>query len=494
MRRCGLLGMRVVSVAAGLAMPAGIAVLCAMATVAPAIAEEGFPAVDYSKPTFTKRHTPLCESREELATQIALLRSGQAALAGPLGGCAAAPADGMPVVVVDRAAAPQAWVNVRIVGKDEQQQAFWTIGWMLRNDAGPAPPAPSAARGQTAQAGQPVQTAKPVEAPPDQPQSPGLVRVCLTKTADNPTFPNQVVLPRLSVFEDGGQRVGDLRDPWTKDAYRNETVNLDAAIVTTGGLELSRDKPCGEVGARMWTPSAASLPAWHVSPDHVWDFAHVLGYPIDRLPQPNNLERLRGMIVIRAIVVTDIGDTLAMSDDDAARQDPANPAARISTDTAKANSVPPDGPDGKGNFMVCVSPDIAVAGYKSVTVPQNLLFESYGRMAGGDLRAPELDASYPGASGIMPFAVVTQHALTLTDDNPCAVTSVRSVLSGDWRWPFPMIMERDRLIFYALKLKDYNGDPANLPGHLGDALGGRLLNGTPIADIGSPLNLRNTMR
>jgi len=466
--------------------------VCAVALPFAAGADGGGGAADFSEPVFTRRHAPLCDSREDLASLVAMLRAHQADLAAHASGCTAASDDGLRVVVLDRNAPPDGWVRVRFIKDGDLQRAFWTVGWMLRNAAGSGSPLPQPLqavppvlpdRPEAGHAGS-AQPAQPVPAGAAEPAA-GRVKVCLTRAAEDPAIPVMFVVPGLSVFQDGGKRAGDLRNPWTRESYRADTVNPAAALVTTGDLRLSRDNPCAEVGARMWAAGTGSVAAWPASEDHVWDFSHVLGYPTERLQQPNNLESLRGMLALRAAVVADVGNPLVVSDDDAARLDPSNPLGRISGDAVLARSVPPDGPDGKGNFRICAPNDFGGAGYGTLTVPAGLLFESSAGTTAEDWRATQAAAGATGSAGV-PFAVATKKAVTLTKENPCALTSANSVLSGDWRWPFPLVRLGDGLQFHALEMA---GGKADLPGHLGDAIQRGMLKGTPVADIGSPVTL-----
>jgi hypothetical protein len=86
------------------------------------------------------------------------------------------------------------------------------------------------------------------------------------------------------------------------------------------------------------------------------------------------------------------------------------------------------------------------------------------------------------------LAVLTLNGFTLTDAKPCAVVSVRTVLSNYQPWLFPLARETDHLHFVGLKVMGHQGNQG-LPGNLGAALNERSLNGTAIYDIGTPIDL-----
>jgi len=54
---------------------------------------------------------------------------------------------------------------------------------------------------------------------------------------------------------------------------------------------------------------------------------------------------------------------------------------------------------------------------------------------------------------------------------------------------FPLIRDSDHLHLQALKMRGRVGDGSDLPGTLGDVMIKGLLNATPIADIGEPLDI-----
>jgi len=413
---------------------------------------------DYSKPLFTQRNTPVCESRDDLQTLLSLLRSGQKDLLNQVQGCTFFPMDGVPVVVLDREGILDVWMRVRLMKPYGDQRTVWTVGWMLRNDDSPAI------------SGDPAL---------------GKVRICVTNG-----FKEDTHVPALAMFKNAGVLVGDLQDDWAQDRYKPDTVNDHAALVSTEAADLTAQQPCEQVSARMFVRDGYTVKTWQASSDHVWDFEQVLGYTVGTLPQPGKLNLLRGRIGLRAVVTADIGNPLSTSEEEAAKSEPENPLNRIPLDSQLAHAAPANGPDGKGNFKVCLRRDIDSVPDKEayvVSVPPNVIFESAGRLI-GDLRDPDPDTQYALYDNKTSWAVITLTTLTLSKRKPCAVISVRSVLSSSWPWLFPLVRESDHLHFQALKLKGRD-NTNGLPGHLGDALDAGALNGTPTADIGRPLEL-----
>ncbi len=367
------------------------------------------------------------------------------------------PVDGVPVVVLDREGLLDVWMRVRLMLPTGNQPIVWTVGWMLRNDNTPTI------------AGDPAS---------------GKIKVCLTKQQD------EAHVPALAMFKNAGRLSGDLTDTWSKESYDSASQNDSAALVTAEAVDLTKDKPCAEVSARMFVRDQFNVKAWPATKGAVWDFDHVLGYTVGRLAQPGKLDWLRGQIGLRAVVTADLGNALSTSEDEAAKSEPENPFNRIPGDLELAAAAPANGPDGKGNFKVCLTNDIDDVPDKeaqSVTVPPNVIFESYGRLI-GDLRSPKPDVEFAMYDNHTAWSVITLKSFTLSKKKPCAVISVRTVLSGSWPWLFPLARESDHLHFQALKLKGHAGTQG-LPGHLGDALDAGALNGTAIADIGNPLDL-----
>jgi hypothetical protein len=310
----------------------------------------------------------------------------------------------------------------------------------------------------------------------------------MTRGLEKATSIQSFALPKLSVFEDGGVLVGDLRDPWDKATLRAETLNNFAAIVTTNDIELTAERPCAEAGARMLIASPLGPKSWSARTQHVWDFNRVLGYPVKSLAQPNRLGAVRGSLVIRALALSDIGNPLTTTDELAARQDPGNPLNRISGDLKTAQALPAEGPNRRGNLRLCLSKEIDEADFTTVTVPPELVFESYGRLV-GDLRDPKGDEDYMLNDRKTSYGLITIRSTVLTKAKPCATIAVRSVLSADWPWLFPLVREADHLHFQGLKIRGFNGMNDKLPGHVGDALNMGILNATPVADIGNPMDL-----
>lgn len=415
------------------------------------------PAPDYTKSLFTLRQTPLCNSRDDLQTLLSVLRNGQKELFDKVQGCMIFPVDGVPVVVLDREGIFDVWMRVRLMLPNGNQPIVWTAGWMLRNDDTPT-----------------------ISGDP----SAGKIKVCLTTGQDD------AHVPALTMFTNAGQLTGNLTDAWVLENYDAATQNNHAALVTTEATDLSKSTPCSEVSARMFVRDQFTVKAWPAGQGSVWDFDHVLGYTVGKLAQPGKLNLTRGHIGLRAVVVADLGNALSTSESDAAKSQPENPLNRISSDLKLAQATPLNGPDGKGNFKVCLWKDIDDVPDKkvqSVTVPSNVIFESYGQLI-GDLRSPQPDIEFIVYNNHITWSVITLKSFILTKKKPCAVISVRTVLSSTWPWLFPLARESDHRHFQALKLRGHVGTQG-LPGQLGDALDVGALNGTAVADIGNPLDL-----
>lgn len=418
---------------------------------------EAKPLPDYTKPLFTLGQTPLCNSRDDLQTLLSVLRSGQKELFNKVQGCITSTVDGVPVVVLDREGIFDVWMRVRLMLSSGEQPIVWTVGWMLRNDDTPT-----------------------ISGDP----SAGKIKVCLTTGQDD------AHVPALTMFTNAGHLTGNLTDTWHSENYDPATQNDHAALVTTQATDLSESTPCAEVSARMFVRDQYTVKAWPAGQGSVWDFDHVLGYTVGRLAQPGKLGLIRGSIGLRAVVTADLGNAVSISENDAAKSQPENPLNRIPSDLKLAQAKLPNGPTSKGNFKVCLwidIDDVPDEKSQSVTVLPGVIFESYGRLI-GDLRSPKPDMQYIIYDNHTSWSVITLKIFTLTKKKPCAVISVRTVLSNNWPWLFPLVRESDHLHFQALKLRGHDGTQG-LPGHLGDALDVGALNGTAIADIGNPLDL-----
>jgi hypothetical protein len=247
---------------------------------------------------------------------------------------------------------------------------------------------------------------------------PDMVRVCTTSAADGWSVTEWRV-PVLAVFEHAGILVGGIRDKWDRDSCRAETVDRSAALVTTDETVLTRERPCAEVRARMLTSATYRRYQWAASGvSDVWDFDHVLGYPLRLLAQPNKLGPLHGSIALRATALGPIQESSGLTDEAAVALEPDNPLNRIPGDMAKAEETrPPAG----GNLRVCLSKDIDEESYSSVRLPEDLIFESYGRLI-GDERDPQPDSEYTMFDNKQSYAVALMKPLTLTKAKPCGVT------------------------------------------------------------------------
>lgn len=190
---------------------------------------------------------PLCSSRDDLATLLELIRTGQRELLGRVRGCMAWPVDGVPVVVLDRQGFLEVWLRIRLMIPSDNQPIVWTLGSTLRNDNSP-----------------------PITGDPRR----GRIKVCLNSGSFNDLGAVQVPALTLFSFAEEGMLVGD------------------AAIVTTEAVELTGRQPCSEAAARMFVGEASdrlcnggcgrakyTVRSWPASSKQAWEFDHVLGYP-----------------------------------------------------------------------------------------------------------------------------------------------------------------------------------------------------------------------
>lgn len=404
--------------------------------------------LDYSKPLFTRSGTPICGSRDDLAAMLDLARKGDIEAAGQVDGCSLFPKDGTPVAVIDRQGILDVWMRVRLMVSPVEQPEYWVLAQTLRNDA------------------------------PAIDGSGGTMRVCIASDG-------RAHLPELSVFRNTGQRVSTLTDSWTFLMLRPDTVSINAALVTTAPVDLTEASPCAEVPVRMLiTSDTTSATSWNAASDNAWAFDHVLGYPPTRIGQPFDLDRARWRNAIRAEVTTNVTAVMKLSEEAAATAEPDNPLGRLAGDkdlAAKAAL------GVGGNFRICIwkdIDDIPDGAAQSVTVVPGVIFESGGPLV-GDLRDPP--STLPGGPdpSVSSYGVVTTGSVTLSKHVPCAVTSVRSVISAGWPLTFPLVRASDHLFFSAAKWRGHPRSKGNLPDLV--AAGG--IHGTPTADVGHPLDI-----
>lgn len=212
---------------------------------------------------------------------------------------------------------------------------------------------------------------------------------------------------------------------------------------------------------------------------------------LNRLPV--GLRSIGLIILLLSNLDTALADNLPNSSDLLIKiQVPRNADSPVVTGyLAPARAIPPNGPDGKGNFKVCLLKnliDISDRDSYTVTVPPNMIFESAGRLI-GDLRNPGTDTAYAKQETKTNWSVIAQKSFTLSNAEPCASISVRSVTSSWWPWIFPLVRQEDHLFFQTLKVRGHENGTQDYPDRVGQALDSGLINGTPIADIGNPLEL-----
>ncbi len=207
----------------------------------------------------------------------------------------------------------------------------------------------------------------------------GRAYICLTYEIAQ-ALQKEARLPRHSKFVDGGKLVGDLRDPLkllAADGY-----NEHAAFVTDEDITLTPAQPCMEAGIDMLVDTWYNTRTSSVTAKHLWKFAYVVGYPPLSVEQPNNLTAFARYNLVHAEIVADVGEHVTVSDEDASKQQPANPLSHLDADFVVAQSLPVNGSDGHGNLRICLQRDAAHAGVTSTTLPRNFVFESDGHLVG----------------------------------------------------------------------------------------------------------------
>lgn len=130
-------------------------------------------------------------------------------------------------------------------------------------------------------------------------------------------------------------------------------------------------------------------------------------------------------------------DQIAQQDDDS-REDTYGPPP-----TFKAEWVPPA--KGSGNFEVCLRKTAAEDGLTTVTIPDNVVLQSWGQLV-TDLREPlngdpRVIASIhaPDLTDATSYAVITTEPVTLTTAQPCRITTVRAATNDGFRWTHEIV-------------------------------------------------------
>lgn len=379
----------------------------------------------------------------------------------------------------------------------------------------PAPAATPAAPQEAAPRPSPALTQpQPPSAPPPAGtgSASGHVRICTTRAADSDPLFRSVSLPQHAVFSDGGRLTGDLRDPWNPVVFQPTDRSL--AFVTTEPVTLTRATPCAVAGAMVLSGEGYRGTPLAAADNHVWDLDHVLGFPQGG-EQPDNLSPLIAAVRVRATLLTNLSEVYQVPQQDVAA-DPAGDAAPDGAAAAPpavpplalpappplpppppapaaagdrergdafalARALPPNGPDGHGNFQVCASHGITGLGTQSITLPARTLFDSAGRLA-GDLRDP---ASTPTPETAR-YAVRTLKPVSLSRRRPCTVTTARVVVSRRAGWTEPLVRASDHLRFLARARSEGDVNAPPLPSTLQAVLDLAIVNGTPVSDIGHP--------
>ena len=180
-----------------------------------------------------------------------------------------------------------------------------------------------------------------------------------------------------------------------------------------------------------------------------------------------------------------------------------NPPATISkSSTFNPAWIPPA--EGKGNFEICLGDEATENGIKKVTVPKNVIFQSWGEMTGSIRDSKAHDPRVMGEPISSPlgvektYAVITTNEVTLTDKEPCQITAARSVVHKGFRWSHELISASRHQYFAAEGEKVINGKLTNSlwgstpkDGTIGDAIQFGLLNGSLLGDASDPVMLED---
>jgi|GEM_PF-4372661 len=186
----------------------------------------------------------------------------------------------------------------------------------------------------------------------------------------------------------------------------------------------------------------------------------------------------------------------------------------VITAKAPADTPPPFDPKwippakGQGNFEICLSDEAAENGIKKVTVPKNLIFQSWGQMTGILMDSKAHDLRVMGAPTTSPlgaettYAVITTAQVVLTVKEPCQITTARSVIHPGFRWTHELVPVSKHQNFAAESAKisngktsgkqwgyDENGLATAKDGPIGDAIQFGLLNGALLEDAVDPVIL-----
>ena len=321
----------------------------------------------------------------------------------------------------------------------------------------------------------------------------GVVRVCIAANAHTHT----ASLPPLAEFVNMGPMIGDLTDAADANPTKFPQANYKAAFVLTEGVNLSPEKPCADVAARMHVDNGRLVESWPQSPASLWHFVKVVGYPAGAVDTPNDLGEFGSEGTIQATILSDLDTQFRLSDSEAAKTQPNNPYGHISEDLQIAKKLKYNARI--FNFRICLADDLGDLKISNINIPKNTIFGSLGTIknsiGSGDTST---DAWHRG-----PYTeLITVTPAKLSKSTPCALVVARTYVGGLRGSEFPLERANAHHLFEILDIvgrrdgslpnniqDDAQQNPWEwLPGDLHDLVERGLVFGTPTTDIGDPLS------
>jgi hypothetical protein len=167
---------------------------------------------------------------------------------------------------------------------------------------------------------------------------------------------------------------------------------------------------------------------------------------------------------------------------------------------------------GSGNFEICLTKDAAENGIAHVTIPANVVLTSWGRMVTSLRDRASISPPDPLVTWgtkdqrreATSYAVITTKPVTLSTDEPCRITSVRTARNEGFDWardeapaglhfiyaPHPTMIQAGVVtnLYWGVSV---TGKPngASRGGIVGDAIGNEYFSGVVLKDVGNPVLL-----